>query len=90
MRLPPNIDLGPIVAALRPLAATHETSSGSRTGFFASDVTRALGSMAKASEALVALSVAGLLDSQPVFLVGYSEPHTLYNLADAPPPATTH
>lgn len=60
MNLAPNLDLGPIVAALKPLERPHATLHGAQIGFVMIDATRALGGLAKASEALIAL---GLTDA---------------------------
>lgn len=83
MKIAPNIDLGPIVAALRPLEKIHATLYGERKGFFMIDATRALGSLAKASEAIAALMLADMLSGDFVVIDG-DDAHTLYRLADAP------
>ena len=82
MNLAPCIDLGPIVEALRPVEKVHATLHGERKGFFMSDATRALGSLAKASEAAVALTLAGILDGEFVVIDG-GEAHTLYRLVES-------
>lgn len=81
MKLQPNIDLGPIVDALRPFERSHLTQGGERRGFFMSDATSALGGLASASEAITALMLAELLTSSPVLLTG-GESSTLYSLVE--------
>jgi hypothetical protein len=83
MNLSPNIDLAPIVAALRPLERLHVTLYGEKKGFFMTDATRALGGLAKASEAIAALMLADMLDGDAVVIEG-DDAHTLYRLTDAP------
>jgi hypothetical protein len=72
------------LAALRPLATTHATARGERFGFLMADATRALGGLAKASNALMVLMAEGLVDSEPVIISG--DVHTLYRLSGAVPP----
>lgn len=84
MKLASNIDLAPIVAALRSLERAHATKYGDRIGFFMIDATQALGSLAKASEALAVLSLADMLTSEPVVIEGDDDAHTLYRLTDTP------
>lgn len=83
MNLSPNIDLAPIVAALRPLEQIHATLYGEKKGFFMIDATRALGGLAKASEAIAALILADMLDGDVVVIEG-DDAHTLYRLTDVP------
>lgn len=87
MNLAPNIDLGPIVAALRPLEKVHVTMYGEYKGFFMIDATRALGGLAKASEAIAALMLADMLSVDFVVIDG-DDAHTLYRLAETKKPAT--
>lgn len=70
---------------LRPLEAAHETTHGPRTGFLMADVTRALGSLSSASNALTLLLAEGLVEGEPVILKG--DVHTLFRLSGAVPPA---
>jgi len=86
LNLAPNIDLSPIVTALRPLEKIHVTLYGEYKGFFMSDATRALGSLAKASEAIAALMLADMLSGDFVVIDG-DDAHTLYRLSDAVRPA---
>lgn len=87
MNIAPNIDLGPIVTALRPLEKVHVTLYGDYKGFFMSDATRALGSLAKASESIAALMLADMLEGEVVVIEG-DDPETLYRLTDAPQSVT--
>lgn len=86
MNLAPNIDLGPIVAALRPLEKIHVTLYGEYKGFFMIDATRALGGLSKASEAIAALMLADMLTGDFVVIEG-DDAHTLYRLTDTMKPA---
>jgi len=81
------MDLGPIVAALRPLETIHVTMYGEYKGFFMTDATRALGGLTKASEAIAALMLAEMLTGDFVVIDG-DDAHTLYRLADPKKPAT--
>lgn len=71
--------------ALRPLAATHATANGDRVGFFMVEATRALGSLATASNVLAVLLAEGLVNSEPVVID--DDVHTLYRLAGVAPPS---
>ncbi len=76
-----------LLAALRPLEATHMTSQGVCAGFFMIEATRALGGLAQASDALAVLMAEGLVDSEPVVIGG--DVHTLYVLAENAPTTTS-
>lgn len=90
MKLQPNIDLGPIVDALRPFERTHLTEGGELRGFFMSDATLALGGLASTSEAIAALMLAELLTTSPVLLPD-GDPTTLYTLITQQPlPTAAH
>ena len=73
------------LAALRPLASIRATANGPRVGFLMADITRALGSLAAASDAVVVLLAEGFMDAEPV-VIG-DEVVTLYRLTDQEPPA---
>ncbi len=88
MKIDPNIDTAPLVAALKPLQKVHGTLYGDRVGFFMADAVRALGSLAKASEAVLALDLAGLLTSEPVIIEG-DDAHTLFRFTEARPGAAS-
>lgn len=69
---------------LRPLAVEKMTASGVRTGFFMADATRALGSLACASNALTVLLLHDLVSGHPV-VIG-DDVHTLYCLTGVAAP----
>lgn len=63
---------------------------GEYRGFFMIDATQALGGLAKASEAIAALMLAGMLEGEFVVIDGDDDPHTLYRLKAAPQALVTH
>jgi hypothetical protein len=81
------LNLSETLDALRPLEATHVTTSGECVGFFMVEATRVLGGVAQASNAIAVLMTEGLVDSKPVCIA--DEVHTLYRLTDAPSIATS-
>lgn len=76
--------LSEYMEALRTLPTQHATAHGIRVGFLMEDATRALGGLAKASNALMVLLAEGLVDSEPVVI--NDNVHTLYRLSGAKPP----
>lgn len=85
------MNLSETLAALRPLEAKHTTTRGECVGFFMIEATRALGSLAQASDALSVLMAEGLVESKPVVIA--DDVHTLYTLIEVVPiakSATVH
>ncbi|RTL26811.1 MAG: hypothetical protein EKK47_19995 [Burkholderiales bacterium] len=69
-----------LVSKLQPLHRAHKTMYGQKFGFFVSDITSELGSLDKASKAIMALSLENLLMAEFVVFKRNEDAHTLYRL----------
>ena len=75
-----DLDVSKAVAALRANVRAYQTDMGERRGFLMSDAVSALETLAKASDALSALMVLGVVASEPVLIAG--DVQTLYEIDD--------
>lgn len=72
------------IKTLRPLARSHATEHGQRTGFLIEEAYRALGGMSEASSTMTALISKSMVNGEPVVIQG--ELTGLYWVGEKPSP----